>query len=237
MKTIDIFVRTYAKDYAWLVFLWKSILKHGVTGFRRIVVVHPPGQPQSPPPPFPHVIIAEDRIHHTDYYGQMITKLQAHLYSDADEIVFVDSDNVFVAPVDFETYRAPLYVLPWEESGAAICWKRATEEMLGFVSPYETMQGFPVVYPRDFIAEVYNHLGGINRLTSLIDNWIPRWGDHPIIEFDAWGNYAVERCPERFWSMRTDDPQRPPPVVRQFWSHAGVDDPAVRAELGRMGLL
>ena len=233
-KTVDIFVRTYIKDYAWLRYLWRSMLKYGVTGFRSIVIVHPPGQYAPEPPPFPHVIIAEDRTYSNDYYGQMITKMRAAEYTDADEVVYLDSDCVFICPVDFQTWKAPLLTTPWDEVGSAICWKSAVETMLGFVSPFETMRGFPFSYPRDFIAEVMAHVGGVERLVRMIDAWVLRPGHHPIIEFDAMGNYAVMKCPERFWIVPTG-PEMPPSVIKQFWSWGGFT-PAVIDEMERMGL-
>lgn len=232
----DIFVRTYPADYPWLAYLWRSMAKQYVRGFRRVVLVHPMGvdPPPAPPSTIPHVIVMEDRTYSNDYYGQMITKLRSHEFTNADQIVYLDSDCVFVREVDFQTWRAPLLVTPWEDVGTAICWKSATETMLGFVSPYETMRGFPFAYPRDFVAEVHAHVGGTERLEKLVNAWTPKPGHHPIIEFDALGNYAVVKCPQRFWIVPTG-PEQPPPLIRQFWSWGGFT-PEVVAEMRRLGV-
>jgi len=233
-KTVDIFLRTYERDYPWLEFLWRSIALHQVAGFRRVVIVHPPNQPGPPPPPIPHLIVPEDRVYPNDYAGQMITKLRAGGHTDADEVVYVDSDCVFITPVDFQTWQYPLLCTPWEQvPDAKAAWYEQTKTLLGFEPPFETMRRFPFVYPADFVREVYAHIGGVERCLSLLADYKIQG----MSEFNVLGNYAIVKCPEKFHVQRTDLGPFPPDIVHQFWSYSTVHDPKVRGYLVGLGLL
>jgi hypothetical protein len=236
-KTIDIFVRTYSNDYGWLAYLLRSIERFGVTGFRRVVIVHRKHDDPPPAPNVPHVMLDDTREYKNDYHGQAITKLRAHEFTDADVVFYVDSDCVFCQPLDLQAWEYPFLVTPWEKlkidthGGSALCWYDTTKLVLGFDPPFETMRRFPFVYPVDFVREVYEHVGGLERLTKLLEEGMPN-----ISEFNILGNYACAKYPERFKPLRTDEVPLPPLVVRQMWSPAGLNSPLVQKEMAALGL-
>lgn len=230
MKTTDIFIRTYPRDYPWLTYLWRSMERY-VAGYRRVVIVHPEGTlGPTVPESIPHVLCIEHELLTNDYYGQQLTKLHAHEFTDADVIAYLDSDCVFIEDVDFSTFDPPLVVTPWERVGEAICWLPITRETLGFVSPYETMRGHPFVYPRWLIAEVWRHIGGVDGIKRVMG----KIGS--IGEFNAIGNYAVVKHPDKFRVLNTETEQLPTRVVHQFWSYYGVDHPKVVEVMKGLGI-
>jgi hypothetical protein len=99
---IDIVIRSYHRDQRWLALALRSIGLY-VTGHRRVVVVVPKAS-------LPRMTIAElaapgvrlriCRDYENDYLGQQITKLHADRHTDAELIVHLDSDQVFLAPCD-----------------------------------------------------------------------------------------------------------------------------------------
>jgi hypothetical protein len=228
----DIVVKSHPADYEWLPHLWYSIEKN-VTGFRRVLLLI---ERQHYLPPVPSFVVVQ-RCENWGgtpvggYRGQCIEKLRAHLHTDADIICFVDSDCVFVRPVDFRTFTWPLIVTPWEQAGDAICWYESTKRVLGFDPPLETMRTFPFVYPSSFLAEVWQHIGGIAGIIGHL-----REGMERLSEFNVLGNYAVARRPDLFRILRTDREPCPEQVIYQAWSHGGDTREEVIAERKRWGL-
>ncbi|QQE89510.1 hypothetical protein [Azotobacter chroococcum] len=99
-RLIDIVIRSYYRDLAWLALALRA-LKQFVSGYRRVVVV----VPRSSLDRFDSIIQRNDpqvsflscEDFTDDYLGQQITKLHADLYTDANVIVHLDSDQIFVA--------------------------------------------------------------------------------------------------------------------------------------------
>lgn len=231
--SLDIFVRTFPGDYPWLPHLWRSVDKYA-TGFRRVVLVHPAGSPLPPLPNCPHVVSEEAMLLPNDYHGQQATKLRAPEFTDADVVCFVDSDCVFTVDVDLAAYVEPLptlLVTPWERAGDALgAWLGPTTTLLGFPPPFEAMRRLPLFYPRDVISETWQHIGGLNGVRACI----AKHGS--MSEFNAIGNYAVVKRPGAMRVVNTETGELPTAIVRQFWSHHGVDHPDVAAERERLGL-
>ena len=231
--TTDLFLITYPKDYEWLPFLFRSIDRY-LTGFRKVVLVLE--QSDDAPSRLPsYVEVKRCRDYRGSpvkgYHGQCIEKLALHEHTDADRILHIDSDCVFTAPIDLQTFEYPLICSPWNKVGDAICWFGPTRKVLGFNPPFETMRRYPFIYPLDFHREVYDFIGGRDRLLSLLTG-----GMQSLSEFNILGNYAIVKTPERFTICRSDVDKLPPLYVRQFWSHDTISKPEVKAELERMGL-
>jgi hypothetical protein len=103
LPTIDIVIRSYYRDLQWLNLALGSIERFAV-GHRRVVVIVPEATLHrvglSALPDGINVQLFSCRNYFDDYLGQQITKLHADLYTDADVILHLDSDNVFVSPCD-----------------------------------------------------------------------------------------------------------------------------------------
>jgi hypothetical protein len=110
---IDIFIRTYKRDFPLLKCTLYSILKY-VTSFRSIIItvrnkeyielINTLKIEQ-------FFINNSDKIKiipvpnfndNMDYFGQQITKLYADFYTNAEYIMFVDSDCVFYDNFDIQ---------------------------------------------------------------------------------------------------------------------------------------
>lgn len=255
MKIVtDLFLITYPQDYDWLPYLFRSIVNN-VSGYDRLIVVIEEGH-ESPR----EILLAHgprrwsiERCRAyagTDfpgYSGQAIEKLRAWEYSSADRVLIVDSDCVFTRPVDLETDSAASIAKPivlwreWKEAGDANCWKASTDELLGFGAPHETMCRHPFIFPTWMIHELWEHIGGEERLLQ----------HKTLSDFNLMGNFALVKHPELFiplhWQGPVDNHTEtagafvgdsvPAEWVHQFWSHHRATNPAVQKVLGTLGLL
>ena len=233
MKTIDLFLKTYPTDYDWLPYFFKSIERY-VTGFRNIVAVvedqyeAPPNLPANAVVKFCRSYLAGGDIETN--FGAAIERLRAWAYSDADVIIYVDSDCVFTRPVDLQTdplihaERPLIYYRPWDEAGPAVCWKALTIATLGFDPPYETMACYPATYPRSVLVDLWEHVGGEKRLISL----------KTPTDLNVMGNFALTHCQDRV--LPGYAPMITNPCVRQFWSWDRAAAAKVQAELREYGL-
>ncbi len=222
--TTDLFLVTYPRDYEWLPYLFRSIERY-VTGFRRLVMVLEQGDPEPEHPGF--VTVKRCPRYPNDgtglHFCQPVEKLRAHEHTDADRVLFVDSDCVFIAPVDLETYEHPLIVAPWDRAGQAQCWYEPTRQLLRFEPPFETMRRHPSIYATAFLSEVWDHIGGREGIARARDR-----GLTAVPEFNVLGNYAVMNRPEQFTILREGADDLPPRVIRQFWSHGGLTPEVLR---------
>ena len=228
----DLFLVTYPPDYQWLPYLFRSIDQR-VIGFRRLVMVLEDGYPEPPALPW-YVTVKRCRSFsgegHGRHFSQPVEKLRAFRYTDADRVLFIDSDCVFTEMLDVAIYEPPVIVAPWDRVGDALCWYEPTKLLLGFEPPFETMRRFPFVYPTWFLRELWQHLGGHAGIAARRAQ-----GLTAIPDFNLMGNYAIMRHPDKFELCREGCEGLPPRVIRQFWSHGGLT-PEVLAELDELGL-
>jgi len=232
--TVDFFLVTYPCDYDWLPYLWRSIERFA-TGWRRVVMVLE--EQDALPDDIPsYVTVRRCRNYRgtllPGYYGQCIEGLRAHEYTDADVVWFLESDTVFVRPIDvasdpqWPAVRPNLLYRSWDAAGPAQVWRESTRQAVGFDPLAETMCCHPFVYPRALLEDcwpgeaclrlVFRQTGGLS-------------------QFNVLGAWAMVKHPDMF---RLVDVTKgyPPSCMRQFWSHARPTDDAVRAELTRLGL-
>ncbi len=227
--TVDVFIRTYHKDIPWLEHALRSIHKH-VTGYRRIIVTIPQGQGEL----LAH-LTAETVIEVLDlkdgYMGQQLTKMEAWRYTDADAVLFWDSDTVATEPVDIATEylrdgKPLIYMTPYDQVGAAKMWQQPTEITAGWWLGFEYMRRLPLLYRTDTLkacCEYIEQKKGVD-LSVYIDN-LERFS-----EFNVIGAYADREEGSRYAFVNTDDEMPPPNKVRQFWSWGGIT-PEVQAQL------
>ena len=249
--SVSIFCVSWPGDYRWLKYMLRSVRKY-VTGFSDVVLVLEEDDV------LPEEALAEllsvrvkrcQKYRDTSYWGrggQQIEKYRAFQYTDADRVLFVDSDTVFCRDVNLKTDPAvnlqrPLVLhVPWDEiqpvwftrdngerfSGDPKMWRQPTEEVLGFASPSTTMVRPPFCFPGWLLRELWEHVGGEGRL---------RGWQHPV-GFDAMGTFAMVRRPGAFTIMRADDQAVSTACVRQFWGGQNPEIGAVAEELERLGL-
>ena len=261
--TTDIFLITFPDDYQWLPFLFRSIARH-VMGFDRLVVVVEEGDEP------PLALLQNSGVRaweiercrryrgtsYPGYTGQAIEKLRAWHYTDAERVMFIDSDCVFTRPLDLQTdphinlAKPIVWWRQWNEAGPALCWKESTDQILGFSSYGETMCRHPFVFPGWMLHLLWERIGGEERLFRF-----PR-----VSDFNLMGNFAFSLEDQVGYSedMFTLNHWPPPPpaateadharlgeaiavevpgaCVRQFWSRKGVTV-EVEEEMRKMELM
>jgi hypothetical protein len=236
--TVDIFLVTWPGDYEWLPYLFKSIGKF-VSGFRKVVIVleggdDPPRDALDYNAAFAWEIKRCPKYRGTSYEGrsgQALEKLRAWHYSDADRIMYIDSDCVFKRKIDLQTdkltsiERPPVWFEPWKDVGDAKCWHKPTREILGFNPPYETMRHYPFVYPGWFLRATWEHIGGEERLRKFKDP----------CDYNVMGSFAIKFMPEFFNVIDGKKPVKNQ-AIHQFWSFHGAGHPDVVAVLEKLGL-
>ena len=237
--TTDVFLVSYPDHYAGLPALFRSIEKF-VIGFRRVVLVIEEADPA--PDVLAFVEIKRCRnyrdYHACNYWGrggQQIEKLRAWHYTDAERVIYVDSDLVFVRPVDVQTdpcisLEKPLVIWRmWKDAGEARKWYLPTKMVLRFEPPGECMARFPFVFPRWFLQEYWRYMGEITNS----DEWLQVFA-HPQ-EFNGLGNYAMARHADKFTLLRVGVDALPETCIYQY--SIPKRTPADVAELERLGLL
>lgn len=215
----DIFIRTYHKDINWLSYCLKSIHKFAYD-FRDVIICIPESQAHL----LAHLTnekIVTCKEYADDYLGQQISKLNAHTYTDADRILFSDSDVVYVepfSPEDFTVEGKPrIMKTHYSKVGDAICWKSITEKCLGVTVEYEYMRRNELMYYSETLRQL--HLFYNNELNGYIENQPAR----QFSEYNILGAYADIYHQDKYFWMDTDLFEIPKPKVRQFWSWGGIE--------------
>lgn len=199
----DIFIKTYSRDHEYLRYCLASIEKF-CTGFRQVVVV--------------------DGEHPKGYLHQQYIKLTAHTHTDADFILFTDSDTLFTEPVTPETFMVdgkPIWLhTPWNPAlHDAVPWFAPMTEFAGEEPPSEFMrrQGFMV--PRQAL-EAINLFCWSKHRVSLEDYILSR---NKFSEYNVLGHYCWRFMRDRFHWINTEEEPLPSECVRQFWSWDALD--------------
>lgn len=221
--TVDIFIRTYKDDIKWLRYCLASIQKF-CTGFRDVVIVIPESQKKY----LDELNLTREKIHtcpsyKDDYLGQQITKLYADSYSDADYILYPDSDTLFTIPVtpkDFTREGKPLILkTKYEKVETAIIWKPVTEKALSYSVDFEFMRRLPFCYHSSTLKNVREYIRQTHGI-ELMD-YIQKQPNRQFSEFNVVGAYADKFERGKYDFQDTDD-GLPTLYVRQFWSWGGI---------------
>ena len=226
--TTSIFIRSYEKDFPWLDYCLRSVHKF-CTGFQEIVVCIPEGADLP--------LTAERVVKVPDppgdgYLWQQACKLNADLYTGAENVLYVDSDCVFTEPVTPETFMTegkPNWLhTPFSVVGAdsVKAWFQVMTDCIGHPPDQEFMRRHPQMIPswallafREFIRD--KHKMGM-------EEYVMSRPGRSFSEFNCIGFYLHAHHRERFHWMNTED-YLPPTVLTQKWSHGGLT-PAVKEE-------
>jgi hypothetical protein len=230
---VDIFIRTYHKDLPWLEHALRSIHKH-VTGHRRIIVAIPEGEGHL----LSH-LTAETVIEVPDledgYLGQQLTKMQAWRYTDADAIIFWDSDVVAMEPIDihaeyFKDGKPILYKTRYT-SIPGTPWQAITSKAIGFDVEWEYMRRMPLVYWRNSLMHAERSLAVEQQCSPA--QYLSQQPQGAFSEFNFIGANVEAFEADRYTIIDTESIDMPPNKVRQFWSWGGITN-EVRQQLGRI---
>lgn len=202
----DIFIKTYPKDADYHRYCMASIEKF-CTGFRNVTVVDDGDQP--PPKP---------------YLMQQRVKTEAPSYTDAEFILFTDSDTLFNQPVTPETFMVdgkPVWIYtPWTpELMAAVPWFAPMTEFAGEEPHAEMMRRQPFLIPRDALVALNIFCWGKHG-KSIGDYIMSR---SIFSEYNVIGHYCWRFMHDRFHWINSETDPLPPEYVRQFWSHDPIE--------------
>lgn len=228
----SIFIRSYNKDFEWLFYCVRSIRKF-CSGFSEVVLVVPDGQQVQ----LTEAITSRiDRLHLVKertrgYLDQQITKLQANRYTDAGQILYVDSDCLFVAPATPETFmRDGRPILPktrydvfrrhQERTGEkqdVLCWQEITERAVGFPVEWEYMRRLPMMHSFMLLEE-------IGAMYPSLPSHICSINGNAFSEFNVMGAVADRYLPDLYHIQDTEADPLQESVCEQSWSWGGISE-------------
>jgi len=224
--TTAIFIKTYIKDLEWLAHCLESISRFA-SGFSEVILVADSDC---------HGLIPKNtcvtktlfvKSWQNGYIQQQYEKLRAHELTEADTILFVDSDCVFFRPFcpdDFIVDGKPVLLKTrYESVGDGIVWKRLTESTLRFDVDFEYMRRMPLIYRRDTLIALRNAHPEIRSLLS-------RMAGREFSEFNVLGAFVDRYEQNQYHILDTEVDPIPPAVCRQFWSWGGIT-PLVQSEM------
>lgn len=236
---VDLFIRTYRNDLEWLGFALKSIHKY-VTGYRNIIIAIPEDQV--------HLLshLTQERVVGVKdladgYLGQQLTKMQAWQLTDADAIVFWDSDVVATRHIDvrteyFKDDKIILYKTRYSsinKSGHECPWQPITAKALGFTPEWEYMRRMPLVYWVETLTRCEQFMVALHK--SSLEHYVKTRPFREFSEFNVLGAFAEAQTPERYAFVDTESIDMPPCAVDQMWSWGGLTN-EVKIKLESYGL-
>jgi len=220
--TVDIFYKSYKKDFWLLHYSLLSITKN-VTGYNNIILIIPESEKHD----FDTRVLPERTlIHYVNEYGngymfQQWCKVNAACYSDADFILFADSDCIFDHKIDLQTFIPVPEILytPYTQLPDAIIWQKPTEKLIGEKIEFEFMRRNCLIYHRSTLVELNKWNPGLEKIIMASTRFS---------EFNLIGAYAWKFERNNYNFVCTDGWTYTEPKAIQVWSHAskeaGADD-------------
>ncbi len=240
--TTDIFLRSYAADLPWVPYALRSIHRF-VTGIRDIVIVVPANDYER----FKSLnltkeILCSSRLSGSEgrtdgYLVQQMDKLVADLYTEAETILFWDSDVVAIRPFspsslfvagDPRCLMTPYSKLLNADGSQATPWQSIAEKALGHYVEYEYMRSHPFLVPRDALIGFRTYMQNLHEI-SLVE-YIERQPNRAFSEFNCLLAWAHHHAPDYFSWWNTEEKGVPQPFVKQYHSWSGIT-PEIRAEM------
>jgi hypothetical protein len=215
--TTDIFIRTYYKDIPWLEYCIKSIKKF-VSGYRQIVIVIPEGQKNSLDA-ISGCRIETCPVYSNDYIGQQLTKMKAITYTDADKIMFADSDLIWQEAFDVNQYMyygKPVVLKEsfenFKEKYPDVYQRKVwLSKYLGYEVKYEYMRRHPFLFERKLLTVT----------NILADRGLPE-DVSGMSEFNIMGSLADTLFHDNYFFLDTEKGAFPKVKVKQYWSWGGL---------------
>lgn len=199
---IDIFIKTYHKDFIWLEYCLASIRKFA-TGFRKIIIISDDDGHKIPahfvkdlPVSIYYKKLPTSRPSNSangiGYMWQQIIKLNWHIYTDADAVLILDSDWMLTTPTKPEDFmidgKFTWGFRDWENAGRAICWKEPTEFLIKQPVDYEAMCISGFVLLRDTTIAFTNHMCSIHDVKTIWEI-ILKYNLSTFSEFNLFGTF------------------------------------------------
>lgn len=213
---VDIFIKSYYKDFKMLNYCLKSIEKY-LTGYNKIIIVIPKKDYQ-----IYQSIVHTDlpiELHVVEEYGdgylyQQFIKMTAYKYCDSQFIMYVDSDCIFDKHINIEKLvsngQPEILYTHYSKVDEAICWKQCTERFMNDVVEFEFMRRLPLIYHRETLETIHN-------LEPNLESVVMNSGR--FSEFNALGAWAFVHQKDKYSFVNTDNWKPVDPLGVQLWSH------------------
>lgn len=221
--TCDIFVRSYAGDFEWLTYCLRSIQRFA-KGFRKTIVVVPHGQ-HPPTGTAETVFFIHEKM--DGYLDQQSCKLHADSFTDADYILYTDSDTIFtreITPSDcVDGNRANWLYTPYSSltGDNAQFWRAVTEKAMKRPVEFEFMRRHPFCVPRWALEGLRQWFWRVHGMS--LENYIAAQPSKDFSEWNIMGAWLWNHHRERI-NWTNTDVELGVPFVHQHWSHGGFSD-------------
>lgn len=240
----DIFIKSYPKDYEWLNYCLRSIDKHA-SGFRNVVLYLPDHGDGLVIP-----LGLQGRLNikcgadsQPGYLWQQVVKLDADAATDADFILYMDSDCIFtrdVTPEDFIKDGKPVWGYAKADAirdDQRKTWFPVMEKFLRKTPEAEFMRRHPFCVHRSMLQDVrqycrYAH--GTELSAYIMAQAKP--GNPLHLGFSEWnclGFFLHEFHRDKVHWVEQGSAEWAPECVHQEWSHGGLTN-EIRAKLEAM---
>lgn len=245
----DIFTVTFWRDSAWLELLCYSVQRYA-SGFRSHVVLIPSRDESICRPiveRYGSTPVIVDEVGNGNLF-QCAVKSHAYLYSDAETILYLDSDCWLTGPAtpaSFMQDKKPLLLFtPYSVINAGLKpdenftpWQQGTENAIGHPVKNEYMRRAGQMHIASFLRDAMQRLETRHGKPSwnYIMECAPIWSSHGASpgysEFNYLGAVAHSIWPERYACLNTVSDEIPDTPVNQGWSHKHPAQPHKRPEI------
>lgn len=216
--SIDIFIKSYAKDFKLLYYAMESIKKN-VTGYNKLCILVPCEDkiafdrmfPRKNLPKKTDVSIITE--YGNRYLFQQLCKMQAYKYCNSEYILFTDSDCLFDKPVNFQDIvkggKPEILYTDYSKVEGAICWKEPTEKFMGEKVKWEYMRRNFLVYHKSTLEAIAKGYLDLEDIVMSSDRFS---------EFNCLGAYAFKNERKKYSFVNTDTWEYVEPLGIQLWS-------------------
>jgi hypothetical protein len=236
----DIFIKTYHKDFAWLEWCLKSIKKFA-SGFRNVVVVSETGH--ALPDHIKNIIPI--KLHYVDfpkqtptyvehglgYLWQQNIKLTWYTYTDADEVLVLDSDEMLTKPTtpdSFKTEGVPnWYFTKWAFMGDGACWKSSTDHILKTDTEYSGMCLTGFILKRTTTITLKNYICNLHGVNNIWDIFV-KYDMPTASEYNIIGCYIWSFSSEYNKITNYDASKVFNNSIKKEWSWGGLDPEKIK---------
>lgn len=227
---VDCFIKSYAADKPWLQYCLRSIQKFA-TGFRTIHLVVPDTRKWwdgSYAINNLHVTEAEE-YGNDGYLSQQVFKLHADTISDAEFILFMDSDTIFTRPVTPETFfiNDKIAWLYTPYSKIKTPWQPIIEQFFRHPVAFEFMRRHPIIVPSWLLPALRKYCRTMHDVQ--LNEYVMAQPHRAFSEFNALGGLAYYYHRDMFHWINTEVDLVPELTTLQKWSYGGLN-PEIVAE-------
>lgn len=223
MSTIDVFIKSYKKDF-WLLQLSLQTISKNVSGYNNIILLIPEDEKHD----FDTRWLPERTlIHYVHEYGQegsgwffqQWLKMSAHRYSHADYIMYSDSDCLFDHPINLQDFVADgkpeILYTSWDKVGQASVWRKPTEAFMKEPVEFERMRRNCLIYHRSTLVWIEEYAPDLEKMIM---------GSEHFSEFNCISSFAWKYQKDKYTWINTDDWTYVPAKALQVWSHASKEE-------------